>query len=159
SLAATPDGATVYAAVFFSGSQTTTAGCFSGDLPPSPPMNPALPPPPGTGLIVRWDGTNWVDELGHNQSFCAGLTVPDEHVFAIDANAEPPVEKAAIPHVGTVLFNLAVNPSNGKVYVSNTEARNAVRFEPNIHGHVTENRITVIDGTSVTPRHLNPHID
>ena len=72
----------------------------------------------------------------------------------------------SIAHVGTVLFNMAVNPVSGKVYVSNTEARNEVRFEgpgvfggSTVRGHLHEARITVIDGTTVTPRHLNKHID
>jgi hypothetical protein len=55
---------------------------------------------------------------------------------------------------------------SGKLYVSNTEARNADRFEGpgilaghSVRGHLHESRITVIDGTTVTPRHLNKHID
>ena len=31
--------------------------------------------------------------------------------------------------VGTILFNMAVNPANGKIYVSNTDANNFDRFE------------------------------
>ena len=69
--------------------------------------------------------------------------------------------------VGTVLFNMAVNPVNGHLYVSNTEARNEVRFEgpglafdsTTVQGHLHEARITVLDGATVTPRHLNKHID
>jgi hypothetical protein len=55
---------------------------------------------------------------------------------------------------------------SGKVYVSNTEARNENRFEGQgtfagrtVRGHVVENRITVLDGATATPRHLNKHID
>ena len=69
-------------------------------------------------------------------------------------------------HVGTVIYNLAVNPVSGKVYVSNTEARNERRFEgagilsgSTVRGHLHEARITVLDGPSVEPHHLNPHID
>src|SRR4029453_2070165 len=60
--------------------------------------------------------------------------------------------------------NMVVNPSNSKLYVSNTEARNEVRFEgpgtsaSTVRGHLHEARITVIDGTTVLPRHLNKHI-
>jgi DNA-binding beta-propeller fold protein YncE len=66
--------------------------------------------------------------------------------------------------VGTTLFNLAVNPRNGAVYVSNTDALNLTRFEgpgsrsTTVRGHFVENRITVINGSSVLPRHLNKHI-
>src|SRR5690606_119804 len=66
--------------------------------------------------------------------------------------------------VGTTLFNLAVNPANGKVYVSNQEARNVFRFEgggknsSTVNGNFVQSRITVVDGASVLPRHLNKHI-
>jgi hypothetical protein len=92
------------------------------------------------------------------------FNLPDRDVFRIDALADPPIEVAALAHVGTVLFNMLVNPSNGKLYVSNTEARNDVRFEgpgtsaTTVRGHLHEARITVIDGANVVPRHLNKHI-
>ena len=54
--------------------------------------------------------------------------------------------------VGTILFNMVVNPVSGKVYVSNTEARNEQRFEgpaPSpataVRGHLHESRITVLE--------------
>src|SRR5262249_20300017 len=105
------------------------------------------------------------------------LSLPDKDVFAIDASANPPVQKAGnagfFASVGTVLYNMAVNPVNGKVYVSNTDARNDHRFEgtgvyaaqqgfDTVRGHQNLNRITVLDpsnGNSVAPRHLNKHID
>ena len=34
-----------------------------------------------------------------------------------------------IDHLGTTLFDVSVNPANGRIYVPNTEARNNVRFE------------------------------
>ena len=43
--------------------------------------------------------------------------------------APAPRRQLALPGVGTVLFNMVVNPVSGKVYVTNTEARNEVRFE------------------------------
>jgi hypothetical protein len=52
------------------------------------------------------------------------------------------------------------------LYVSNTDAHNEVRFEgpgiisgSSVRGHLAEARITVIQGGTVTPRHLNKHID
>jgi len=58
-----------------------------------------------------------------------------------------------------------VRPDTGRVHVSNTDARNQVRFEPRIsatqgvQGHIAESRITTIAGTVPTARHLNPHLD
>jgi hypothetical protein len=62
---------------------------------------------------------------------------------------------------------MVVNPVSGKVYVANTEANNADRFEGpgrftghSLRGHLHESRITVLGpGGGVTPRHLNKHID
>ena len=66
---------------------------------------------------------------------------------------------------------MVVNPVNGKVYVANTDANNAERFEGpgsfaghSLRGHLHENHITVLSpstgGTGgVAPRHLNKHID
>src|SRR4029453_13431869 len=88
-------------------------------------------------------------------------------VFAINANAGTPNQTASFAHVGTVLFNMVTNPGSGKVYVSNTEARNEARFEgpgtffdsTTVRGHLHEARIAVLDGSSVLPRHLNRHLD
>jgi hypothetical protein len=84
--------------------------------------------------------------------------LPDRDVFIIDAEEDPPVEIGHVTGVGTILFNLAVNPVNHRVYVSNLESRNHVRFKPALNGHVVENRVTIIDGTRARPVHLNPHI-
>src|SRR4029077_4671485 len=103
------------------------------------------------------------DQLGRNWSSAVRFTLPDEDVFAIDANTL--VQTDGYTHVGTTLFHMAVNPGTGSVYVSNTEARNEVRFEgpgtfggSTVQGHLAESRITVLDGASVLPRHLNKHI-
>ena len=55
---------------------------------------------------------------------------------------------------------MAVNPVSGKVYVSNTEARNEVRFEgpgvvraaPPCAAISHEARITVLDGATASTR-------
>lgn len=194
-LAVSPDGSTVYAAAFFSGNRTTTlnedmlcapgnttgctvpAGASPGGMP-QPITNHAGVAAPATGLIVQYDTTlgQWRDELGRNFSSLVRFSLPDEDVFEIDANANPPIVDSAIAGVGTVLFAMAVNPSSGRLYVANTDANNRVRFEgpgdyvrngnrkpvgepASVRGHLHEARITVVDGSNVTPRHLNGHID
>src|SRR6185369_8019048 len=65
------------------------------------------------------------------------------------------------------LYTMAVNPANGKVYVANTDANNADRFEGpgtftghSLRGHLHENHITVLmPGGGVAVRHLNKHIN
>ncbi|MFT4571242.1 MAG: cysteine-rich repeat protein [Candidatus Binatia bacterium] len=176
-LAVSADGSTVYAAVFHSGNRTTTVsdgaipdgGIGAGGIP-GPNVNHNGDAAPEVGLIVRFDGTNWIDELARSWDSVVRFSLPDFDVFAIDATADPPIPVAGpsgtIPGVGTILFNMVVNPVSGKVYVSNLESRNEVRFEgpgdfasTTVRGHIAESRITVIDGLTVAPRHLNKHID
>jgi len=187
-LAVSADGSTVYAGVFHSGNQTTVlndnivcdggasaASCTvdgasaPGGLP-APNVDSNNLPQPEVGLIVKYDGANWRDELGRNWSNQVRFSLPDKDVFRISANANPPVEIDAYPGVGTVLYNMAVSPSSGKLFVANTEAINEVRFEgtrtggstvSSVIGRQHETRITIIDPvtTSVTSRHLNKHID
>ncbi|MGH2570972.1 MAG: hypothetical protein ACRDGR_07085, partial [bacterium] len=63
--------------------------------------------------------------------------------------------------VGTNLFNIAVNPVGGGLFVTNQEATNEVRFEPVIRGRFLRNRVTLLDPATgiATPVHLNSHID
>ncbi len=189
-LAVSPDGSKVYAGIFKSGNQTTIVGrvliCKGGadaapcEIMPDGPVAPGgLPAPnenvdgvpmPGAGLIVKWDGEGWKDELDRDWSDVIRLDLPDYDVFELDALATPPSETQSFASVGTILYALTVNPQNGKVYVANTDARNEVRFEgertedrsyTTVQGHLHETRITVVDPDTgaVRPRHLNPHID
>src|SRR6185369_16270637 len=136
-----------------------------GGLPP-PSTNSLGQPAPETGLIVKYDPAagQWQDELGRDWSQAVRFTLPDQDVFAIDAATLG--QTAAFTGVGTTLFNMAVNPVSGALYVSNTESRNEVRFEgpgifggTTVQGHLAESRITVLSGANVLPRHLNKHID
>jgi DNA-binding beta-propeller fold protein YncE len=178
SLAVTPDGNTVYAAGFLSGNQTSLVGELQyPDFLRVPPFdNISHIDQPKVGIMVKYQDGHWLDAIGTNWDWYFMFRLPDKDVFAIDATANPPVQVAGdagfFAHVGTVLYNMAVNPVSGKVYVSNTDARNDHRFEgtgvyaaefgfDTVRGHNSENRITVIDPASgsVTPRHLNKHID
>jgi DNA-binding beta-propeller fold protein YncE len=189
-LAASSDGSRVYASVYRSGNRTTAviegAVCDGGagaapctpsageqTAPgglPAPNVDSDLVAQPEVGLIVRFDGTDWRDELNRSWNNMVRFDLPDLDVFEIDANAAPPVEIASAAGVGTVLYDLAVNPVSGRVYAANTEAVNEVRFEgerpggdptTTVQGHLHEARVTVVDfgASSVTPRHLNKHID
>ncbi len=148
SLAVTPDGNKVYAAGFETGNRTTTvtegAVCDGGAT--ATPCNPAgglqapggLPAPnsstagvqqPEVGLIVKFNGADWVDELGRSWNNQVRFSLPDLDVFAIDAASPTPAVTQSFSGVGTILFDMVVNPANGKLYVSNTDARNEIRFE------------------------------
>jgi len=174
-LAVTPDGNTVYAAAFRSGNGTTTisAGSIPANGAPPPHTNVQGIPAPGTGLIVKFrpsasDGKmHWQDEADQIWDSAVRLSLPDKDVFAINAAANPPVQQGAVfTGVGTVLFNMAINPVSGAIYVSNLDSQNDHRFEgPGVYaghslrGHLEESHITVLSGTEVLPRHINKHIN
>jgi DNA-binding beta-propeller fold protein YncE len=178
-LAATPDGARVYVAAHASGNRTTTlhdafvpdGGEAEGGVP-APETNHAGVARPTVGLILKFKGGHWTDELNRVWDDQIKFNLPDKDVFVINALAATPKQIGGAAGfytgVGTVLFNMAVNPASGRVYVTNTEARNDVRFSGHaasarttVQGHFAENRITVLDPQphSATPRHLNPHIN
>ncbi len=165
-LAKSPDGSKVYCAVFESGNRSTclpesTVTANGGLPPPTPPMAGGLPPAPATGLIVQFNGTQWLDETGGDWTSFVPYTMPDNDIAVIDANAPTPSVLQYYNGVGTLNYDLTVNPNTGKIFVSNADAQNLVRFEPKLNGSFYRQRITIIDpaGPTVTPVHLNPHIN
>jgi YVTN family beta-propeller protein len=158
----------VYAAIFEGGNRTSILGedevvAGGGPPAPSPPKSPSLPAAPDVGLIIRWNGANWVDETGTknwNTFVPIPYTLPDNDVAVLDANAASPVP-TYVSGAGTVNFGITVNPATGLLYVTNSEAFNLTRFEPNLRGRFAQNRVTIVDPASgaVTPVHLNPHIN
>jgi YVTN family beta-propeller protein len=183
-LGVSPDGNTVYVAGFKSGNQTTVVS--EGRLCPSfdtatactldngdpgvgghlgPATNTAGETAPFVSLIAKFNNAtgHWEDELGRVHDDSVRFTLPDTDVFSVNANTLQ--QTASFAHVGTTLFNVATNPVSGKVYVSNSDAQNLTRFEGDgsggstVQGHLAEMRITVISGSSVTPIHLNKHIN
>src|SRR6185503_5406668 len=168
-LAVNAAGTEVYAAVLESGNKTTElfedlVSSAGGPPAPNPSRNPALGAAPATGLIVKFNPANsrWEDEVGGNWSSKVGFSLPDNDVFVIDADAGTPSIIRSVNGVGTLLFDVAVNPSTGELWVANTEARNLVRFEPNLRGHLVQTRVTRVNaGTGTVAQHvdLNPHIN
>jgi hypothetical protein len=135
-------------------------------LPPGVTRNPALVDPmdgiPKVSLIVKWNlqTTRWEDERGQNWTPCLPFRLPDHDLFVIDATS-PGLDVTTVDHLGTTLFDVSVNPANGRVYVSNTEARNLVRFElppsapgaspaSGVRGHPVDNRVTIVDPSAAT---------
>jgi len=195
-LAASPDGSRVYAAIFHSGNRTTTVNAAfvpDGGASTNGPQDCSAPPgglpapntnfqgiaQPEVGLIVKFDGSHWRDERGRCWDSVVRFSLPDRDVFAIDATTNPPSAIAGAAgnwqSVGTILFDMIVNPVNGDVYVSNLESFNDVRFEgpgtfaagfkpagepASVRGHLAESRISILHaGGGVVPRHLNKHVD
>ncbi len=182
-LAVSPDKNTVYVAGFKTGNQTSVVleplvcpgfqpntPCLNSNLSTSPGGNPGPATnfegkqAPEVALIVKFNNAtgHWEDELHRNWDNAIRFTLPDKDVFAVNANTL--AQTASFAHVGTTLFNMVTNPASGKLYVSNTEAFNQVRFEGpgkfgghTVQGHLAETHVTVISGSTVTPIHLNKH--
>ncbi len=164
SLALSADGASVYVAALEGGNQTTAVSSEVvrsdyGLPPPIPPMGPWLPSAPWVGLILKHDGDAWRDELGRNWNRFASYRVLDTDVTEVDIASGAVVGVAS--GVGTHLFDLAVGPISGQLYVSNQEAINHERFERNIRGRFAQSRLSRVDPRDyrTISRHLNEHIE
>jgi YVTN family beta-propeller protein len=165
-LAVNAAGTEVYATVLESGNGSTAlfeAVVDGANPPPSPPRSPSLGTAPAVGLIVKFNPANgrFEDEVGGNWTTDVDFTLPDQDVFVIAANAPTPSVVRTVSRVGTILFDVAVNPANGQLWVSNTDARNQVRFEVNLRGHLVQTRVSRVNATTgvVTPVDVNPHIN
>ena len=149
-LAVSVDGTKVYAAFALSGNRTTIIPANLAPAQP-PPTNPNLPAPPQVGLIVDATDPNWTNIVQY--------TMPDNDVVEIDASSLAVTRYFS--RVGTVNLGLAICPTNGDLFVANTDARNLVHFEPVVRGHVVDNRISRISlgSGTVKPFDLNSNFD
>jgi sugar lactone lactonase YvrE len=162
-LAVSADGLRVFAGIFVSGSRTTSIapGNFSKRDPQTSADGVRQP---DTGLIVRQQGSDWFDEMGQSWKNRVPFSLPDYDVFEI--NAATLAEVNRFTAVGTILFNIIVNPVSDVVYVSNMKSRNHVRFAgpatratTTVRGNLTNQQITIIDGNTTQARILNKHLD
>ena len=162
-LAVSTDGLRVYAGIFLSGNKT--AATFTATLVKEEPTTSAdNVPAPDSGLIVRNVGDGWFDSMNQVRTNMVPFSLPDYDIFEIDAIGLTELNR--ISGVGTILFDIAVNPVSDTLYVSNIDSRNIVRFSgvasrasTSVRGRVADQRVSIIDPTGVTPRLLNKHID
>ncbi|MGA9773522.1 MAG: beta-propeller fold lactonase family protein [Blastocatellia bacterium] len=145
------DGTKVYAAFALSGNRTTIIPGARAPFPPNP-SNPTLPPAPKEGLIVDATDPAWSPSV-------IKYTMPDNDV--VEINSATLAVTRYFSRVGTINLGIAVQPVTGDLYVTNTESRNLVQYEPNLRGHSVDNRITRIATATgaVQPIDLNPGID
>ena len=171
-LAKNANGSRVFVSVFESGNQTTVVKeadvTGNGGLPaPNPPLAPGLPTPPKTGLIVKWNGSEWRDEINRSWNTFIPYTLADVDVVVIDSSGAslPSTVSLQVTGVGTHNGNMAFDPTQGRLLVANLDDINQVRFEPNVRGRFQNNRITILaNASSGTPTvsstpDLNPHVD
>jgi YVTN family beta-propeller protein len=167
-LAASSDGRYVFAAVFLSGNGTTAvSGEDAVRLGRTPRVYLNKIPYSGIpkqGAVVRRVNDRWQDYQNRDWTVAVPFELPDYDVFVIDAAGETSKEVQSISNVGTVLFNIAVQPGSGEIWVSNTEAFNFVPHEPRLQGKFADNRITRIapmtgGGFGIHTMNLNTHIN
>lgn len=150
-LAVSPDGSRVYVAFALSGNKTTIVPTDAA--PPQPaPTNPQLPDAPRVSLIVHAEDPAWAPGT-------ITYKMPDNDVAEIDAGTLS--VSRYFSGIGTINLGVAVHPVNGDLYVTNTDARNLIRFEPALRGRIVDNRVTRINSASgaVAPADLNAGMD
>jgi len=149
-LAVSPNGSKVYVAFAESGNRTTL---IPADKAPaqSRPTNRSLPSPPKVGLIVDATDSSWRKVIKY--------AMPDNDVAEIDTSTLAVTRY--FPRVGTSNLGLAVQPTTGDIFVTNTDARNLVHFEPNLRAHFVDNRVTRISnvGGAIRISDLNPGVN
>lgn len=172
-MAVSPDGSTVYVAIFESGNRTTivprvavnnTGGPYGGQNPPpnsgtqfDPPRAPGQPLPPRVAHIVRKNQQNrWMDD--NNRDWTSFITWDffDHDVAIVDAST------LAVSYAGGALSTVSgigVAP-NGSVTAVGWDALNHVRFEPKLDGIFATMLMANVPaaGGAITTSDLNPHL-
>lgn len=158
----------------------TNAGPYGGQNPPydndammtfDPPINVSLATPPKVGLIVKQDGagvwrdfrnsdwSQWVDGADAGMSARpVGWTLIDNDLAIIDTSTNGVTYAGGLMNI---CMAIGVNPATGNVTVVGIDARNEVRFEPNITGKFTEVYMGIVDPSAPSPTSrvdLNPHL-
>ena len=162
-LAVTLDQRRVMVSIFHSsgGATVLSAHEVQDSLPaPDPPMDPSLPEAPEVGLIVTRNAAgNWVDAGGKIWNSKVPYDVPKVELVTIDTGTRRVV--ATRGDMMTNPMGIATNPVTGAVAMTGTRARIEKRFEPNLRGYFTEQRLALVEEGGGAPLvvGLDPHID
>jgi len=134
-----------------------------------PAANPANPPPPRAGLIVRRDGAGrFRDDTGADWTeFVSGAKAArsgrlpgwellDHDVAVVDTASRAVAYRGGLMNV---CMALAVDPKDGALTVVGTDAANEIRYEPNLAGRFL--RVVAARSGAGAPAiaDLNPHLD
>ncbi len=166
-LARNANGSQVFVSVFESGNQTTTlpadlVTAGGGPPAPNPAMSGSLTSAPAVGLIVKWNGSSWSDERSDGRwTPFIPYSLADVDIAVLDASGATVLLSREVRNVGTHIGNAVVDPTSNQLLVLNDEARNNVRFEPNLRGHFLNTRISMVGlgNSAITPIDLNQHIN
>jgi YVTN family beta-propeller protein len=174
SLARSPDGSKVYVAFFDAGNRSTVlgpekvapdsmpqlTGLFGNGGDFEYPRNGTLPTPPHIGLIVLQASfdNNYYDMWGNLWTNRVRYK-PFEQDVAVIATSSNTVS-TAYGDLGSHQLALTVNPSNGRLAVLGTLARNEQRFEPRLNGYLVETNLYLVTTAGAkTIRVLNPQVN
>lgn len=175
SLAVSPDGSQVYVGLFESGNGSTAvrlqdvsnpSGPYSGTNPPpnsnlqfSPPRNPSNPPGPRVAQIVRKNASGaWLDDNNRDWSQFVTWDVADNDVAIINSNS---LSISYVRSMMTMVMALGV-ATDGTIGVVGTEAKNEIRFEPNVQSIFVRSELASFDPANpgaVAVNDLNPHLN
>ncbi|MDI9410104.1 MAG: hypothetical protein QM519_01060 [Bacteroidia bacterium] len=172
-LAVSPDGSTVYVAIFESGNRTTivpraavnnTGGPYGGQNPPpnsgtqfDPPRTPGQPLPPRVAHIVRKNAqSRWMDDNGRDWTGFVTWDFFDHDVAIVNAST------LAVTYAGGALSTVSgigVSPT-GAVTAVGWDALNQVRFEPKLNGIFATMLMADVPAAGGVPSvmDLNPHL-
>ncbi|MCE2884844.1 MAG: hypothetical protein LW806_08100 [Planctomycetaceae bacterium] len=172
-LATSPDGRTIYLAVFESGNRSTVIpraivnnpnGPYAGANPPpnagnafDPPRTPGQPLPPRVAHIARKNATGqWLDDNNRNWTALVNWDVVDNDIAVIDAGT---LATSYVPGLMSCVAGIGVAP-DGTVLAVGIDARNEIRFEPKLNGIFAKmvGAFTGPGGTGPVVRDLNPHL-
>jgi YVTN family beta-propeller protein len=169
------DGTRVYAAIAECGNDTTiipetkvssTANPYAGDPNPppnagtsfSPPLAAGLPTSPRAGLIVRKDAAGaWRDSNNANWTPAVTWNVNGNDCAVVQASS------LAVTYAKgfmTTPMGLAI-AADGRVVAVGSEAKNEIRFEPNLKSIFVRSEVAVLAPGGATPAaraDLNPHL-
>lgn len=155
---------------------SSTASPYGGLNPPpnngssfTPARNPALPNQISSIIVRKTSQGQWLDDNSRNwTSFVSGANapqtrrvvgwdLPDRDVAIIDAQS---LAVSYQSNLMNAVMAIAVNPATQQVTVVGTEARNQIRFEPNLRSDfIRVQRATFTPGAGAAISDLNPHLD
>ena len=161
-LARNLDGSEVLVDVFHSSAQSTClSAAEAGDsLPaPNPPMNPALPAAPKTGLSIKRSTGGWIDQSGHLWNSKIPYSVPLVELVYLSTASNTVLGSRG--DIASIMLGAATSPTTGAAAVTGTYAEIEIRNEPNLRGHFTEQRLAIVPSrlAARTEMQLNPHIN